>query len=161
MVVIFNLQNSHSLTLSLPTEEVFQVNGQSRPVANPPVVDFHSQPREMITFGFSFIFYYIGFLPLLEFEPLCLSAIRNFKCFSRHNSRKLRQTTCIENRENFAVHSSTWPSGAKGGWRVSSWLAISTHVKNTIFFHVCCYSFSQGQKSLYNTALYLIITFIK
>ena len=49
MVVIFNLQNSHSLTLSLPTEEVFQVNGQSRPVANPPVVDFHSQPREMIT----------------------------------------------------------------------------------------------------------------
>ena len=28
MVVIFNLQNSHLLTLSLPTEEVFQVNGQ-------------------------------------------------------------------------------------------------------------------------------------
>ena len=111
--------------------------------------------------NFRFFFYYIGFLPLLEFEPLCLSAIRNFKCFSRHNSRKLRQTTCIENRENFALHSSTWPSGAKGGWRVSSWLAISTHVKNTIFFHVCCYGFSQGQKSLYNTALYLIITFYK
>ena len=49
MVVIFNLQNSHLLTLSLPTEEVFQVNGQNRPVANPPVVDFHSQPREMLT----------------------------------------------------------------------------------------------------------------
>ena len=27
MAVIFNLQNSHLLTLSLPTEEVFQVNG--------------------------------------------------------------------------------------------------------------------------------------
>ena len=26
MVVIFDLQNSHLLTLSLPTEEVFQVN---------------------------------------------------------------------------------------------------------------------------------------
>ena len=59
MVVIFNLQNSHLLTLSLPTEEVLQVN---QPVANLPVVDFHSQPREMlaskateyVTFGFSF-----------------------------------------------------------------------------------------------------------
>ena len=28
MGVIFNSQNSHSLTLSLPTEEIFQVNGQ-------------------------------------------------------------------------------------------------------------------------------------
>ena len=49
MVVIFNLQNSHLLTLSLPTEEVFRVNGQNRPVTNLPVVDFHSQPREMLT----------------------------------------------------------------------------------------------------------------
>ena len=49
MVVIFNLQNSLLLNLSLPTEEVFQVIGQNRPVANLPVVDFHSQPREMLT----------------------------------------------------------------------------------------------------------------
>ena len=42
MVVIFNLPNSHLLTFSLPTEEVSQVNGQNRPVANLPVVDFHS-----------------------------------------------------------------------------------------------------------------------
>ena len=49
MVVIFNLQDSHLLTLSLPTEEVFQVLGQNRSVANLPVVDFHSQPREMLT----------------------------------------------------------------------------------------------------------------
>ena len=47
MVVIFNLQNSHILTLSSPTEEVFQVNGQNQPITNLPVVDFHSQPREM------------------------------------------------------------------------------------------------------------------
>ena len=46
MDVIFNLQNSYLPTLSLPTEEVFQVNGQNRPVANRPVVDFRSQPRE-------------------------------------------------------------------------------------------------------------------
>ena len=49
MVVIFNLQNSHLLTLSLLTEEVFQVNGQNQPVTNLPVVNFHSQPREMQT----------------------------------------------------------------------------------------------------------------
>ena len=49
MVVIFNLQNPHLFTLSLPTEEVFQVNSQNRSVADFPVVDFHSQPREMLT----------------------------------------------------------------------------------------------------------------
>ena len=32
-----------------PTEEIFQVNGKSWQVANLPVVDFHSQPREMVT----------------------------------------------------------------------------------------------------------------
>ena len=62
MVVIFNLQNSHLLTLSLPTEEVFQVNGQNRPVANFPVFRFsfsgkrnaNTKATEYITFGFSF-----------------------------------------------------------------------------------------------------------
>ena len=38
MVVVFNLKNSDLLALSLPTEEVFQVNSQNRPVVNPPVV---------------------------------------------------------------------------------------------------------------------------
>ena len=46
MVVIFNLQNSHLWNLSLPTDEV---NGQNRPAANLPAIDFHSQPREMLT----------------------------------------------------------------------------------------------------------------
>ena len=61
-MVIFNLQNPHWLTLSLPTEEVFQVNGQNRPVANLTIVDFHSAVRnastkatEYATFGFSFV----------------------------------------------------------------------------------------------------------
>ena len=40
MVVIFNLQNSHLFTLSLPKEDVFQVNGQNRLVANLPFADF-------------------------------------------------------------------------------------------------------------------------
>ena len=49
MVVIFNFQNSHLLSLFLSKEEVYQVNGQNWPEANLPVVDFHSQPREMPT----------------------------------------------------------------------------------------------------------------
>ena len=49
MVVIFNLQNSYLLTLSLPTEEIFQANGQNWLAANLQVVDFHSQTREMLT----------------------------------------------------------------------------------------------------------------
>ena len=84
MVVIFNLQNSNLLTLPLPTEEVFQVNGQNRPLANLPVVEFHSQPREMLTpklrsRNFRFFFQHIGFLPLLgKFEPHFPSAKRIF-----------------------------------------------------------------------------------
>ena len=61
MAVIFNLQNSHLLTLFLPTEEVFPVSGQNRQMTNLPVVDFYSQPRksntkaaEYVTFMFSF-----------------------------------------------------------------------------------------------------------
>ena len=68
MVVIINLQNSHVLTLSLPTEEVFLVNDQSRPVANLQLSIFirsrkkspntkHQTPNtkatEYVTFGFS------------------------------------------------------------------------------------------------------------
>ena len=44
MGIIYNSQNPHLLTSSLLTEEVFQVKGQNRPMANLPVVDFRSQP---------------------------------------------------------------------------------------------------------------------
>ena len=48
MVIIFNLQNYH-IHFVLPTEEVFQVNGQNRPEANLSIFDFHSQLRKMPT----------------------------------------------------------------------------------------------------------------
>ena len=47
MGVIFNLRNSYLLTLPIPTEEVFQVHSQNRPVAKLPIVDFRSQLREI------------------------------------------------------------------------------------------------------------------
>ena len=73
MVVIFSLQNSHLLTLSLPTEEVFPVEGQNRPVANLPVVsscrfsfstakNANTKATEYVTFGFSFFVYCFVFL---------------------------------------------------------------------------------------------------
>ena len=37
----------------------------------------------------------------------------------------------------------------------ADWLYQHTW-KNTIFFHVCCYGFSQGRKSFHNTAVYVI-----
>ena len=60
MVVIFNLQNSYLLTLSLPTEEVFQVNAQNWLAANLQVVDFSDEgnaktkANDHATFGFFF-----------------------------------------------------------------------------------------------------------
>ena len=102
MVVIFNLQTSHLLNLSLPTEDVSQVNGQNRRAANLPVVDFHSKPREMPTptplnSYLSVFLLCIGFLSLLgKLEPHCLSAIQIFlKCFRRHNSRSSKKVLIL------------------------------------------------------------------
>ena len=57
MVVILNLQNCHLLTLSLPTEEVFHIDGQNRPLANLPVVDFHLSRGHFFTCVVSTILY--------------------------------------------------------------------------------------------------------
>ena len=62
MVVIFNLQNSHLLTLSLPTEEVFQVNDQNWTSDKSSSCQFsfsaernaNTKATEYVTFGFSF-----------------------------------------------------------------------------------------------------------
>ena len=58
----------------LMDREVFQVNGQNRPVANLPVVDF--QAREMLTprpLNTKLSVFLSG-----KFKPHCLSAIRFF-----------------------------------------------------------------------------------
>ena len=93
----------------------------------------NTKATEYATFGFSFTI--LVFFPFQEsLNIIICQRYGFFWCLIRHNSRKLRQTPCIGNREGFAVHSSTWPSGAKGEWRVSSWLAISTHVKKYDIF---------------------------
>ena len=40
MGLIFSMQNSQLMNWSIPTEEIFQVYGKNRTVANPPTVDF-------------------------------------------------------------------------------------------------------------------------
>ena len=160
MVVIFKLQNSHLSTLSLPKEEVFQVNGQNRPVSNLPVVDFHSQlrkmptPKPLNTELSVFLFVYWFFSPSrkvwISLSVRDTDFLSVLAAIIRESSDKLPTT---ENHEAIAVLSSTWPSGAKGEWRsVADWL-YQHKWKNTIFFYACGYSFSQGPKSLYNTAV--------
>ena len=102
---------------------------------------------EYKTFGFSFSSWKSW--TLLSFSVLA--------AIIRESSDKL---PCIENREGFTVHSSSWPSGTKGERPVSSWWLYQTQVKNILFFHVSCYGFSQGWKSVYNTIIYMIITII-
>ena len=85
--------------------------------------------------NFRLFFSQFGFLYILgKFERQCLKTIRIFQYFTSQDTRKFRLTTWIENGEGFAVHLLTWPSGAKGEWRVSSWLAISNKVKKYRIF---------------------------
>ena len=78
----------------------------------------NTKATEYVTFGFSFVYWF--FFPSRKvWTSLSVSDTDFF---------------CIENCESFAIHSSPWPSGAKGEWRVSSWLAISTQVKKYDIF---------------------------
>ena len=86
------------MTWSLPTEGIFQVNDQNRPVANLPVVVFRSQPREMtlpkaeyVTFGF----YFRTLVLFLCKQSLNITVLKLrgfFSVLSSHNPKTLRQT---------------------------------------------------------------------
>ena len=155
MVVIFNLQDSHFLTLSLPTEEVFQVLGQNRPVANLPVVDFHSQSREMLTpkplNAQLSVYFFNQSLKLIVCQQYgffsVLAAIIRESSGTQLALRIVKALPFIHQPDRVAPIASNVSA--------ADWLYQYTWI-NTIFFHVCCYGFSQGRKSLYNTAVYVI-----
>ena len=144
MAVIFNLQNSQLLTLSLPTEEIFQVQSQKRSMVNLSVVDFRSQPREIqlpkpLNTKLSVFLFLVWFsFPSKKVWTALSVSDTNFfsvlEALIRENSNKQPR---IESSEGFAVNSSTWPSGAKGKWRVSSWLTISTTPEKISYFVTC------------------------
>ena len=99
---------------------------------------------EHVTFGFSFSI--LVFFPF--WESLNLTACQQYGFFSvlaaiiRESSDKQLVLRIVKALP--FIHQ-------------LDWLAISTHVKKyDIFSHVCCYGFSQGRKSLFNTAVYVI-----
>ena len=146
--IIFNIQNSQLLTWSLPTEEIFQIHGQNRPVANLPVVDFRSQPREIplpkqLNEYLSVFFLYFGFLAFClgkfesdtdfsGFESQCSKKIsRNYPGLRMVKASPfIHQPDRVERKAN-DVSAAVW--------------RYQKHVKKIwYFFHMCCYGFSQS-----------------
>ena len=99
MGIIFSIQNFQLLTWSLLTEEIFQIHGQNRPVANLPAVDFRSQSREMplskplntLSFVFLSVFGFSSFSRKV-WTSLSVSDT-DFSVFWQPQSEKFRQTT--------------------------------------------------------------------
>ena len=81
------------------------------------------------------------------------------QCFSNHNPRKFRQTTMDREEWRFChsfINLTEWRE-----MRVTCQQLIGVKVKNyRNFFDVCCYGFSQGWKSLCNTAVYVMNYFL-
>ena len=93
-----------------------------------------AKATEYVTFGFSFCI--LVLFPL--WESLNIAVCKGYEFFSVLGARIRKycdKRPWIENGEGFAIHSSTWLSGGKGEWHVSSWSAISnTHEKVQYFF---------------------------
>ena len=108
---------------------------------------------EYVTFGFSF-----SILVFLPFLSLNLTVCQRYGILSvlaaiiRESSDKQLVLRIVKTLTFIYQPDRGAP---KAGDVSADWLYQRTW-KNTIFFHVCCCSFSQGQKSLYNTAVYLI-----
>ena len=101
----------------------------------------NAKATKCATFGFPFSILDIGFLPLLgKFEPHICQWYGFFSVLAAIIRESSNKQLVIENREDFAVHSSTWPSSAKGEWRVIGYINIRGKIR--YFFHVCCYGFS-------------------
>ena len=86
-----------------------------------------------VTFGFSFRI--LVFFPFYESLNITVSKRYGFfSVFSSHNPKTSDRRPWIENGKGFDVHSSTWPSGVKGEWRVNSWLVISNMREKILCF---------------------------
>ena len=80
--------------------------------------------------NFRFFFSYIGFLHLVgKFECHCLYTNWFFSVLAAIIWEDFDKLPWIKNGEGFAVHSSAWPSGAKGEWRSAADWWYQTHVK--------------------------------
>ena len=103
-----------------------------------------TEATKYVSFGFfSFVFWFSS--PPRKVWTSLSVAIRIFQCFSSHNPRKFRQTTADWELWRLCrsfINLTEWRER-----RVMCQQLISDikHTwKNTLFFHVCCYGFSQG-----------------
>ena len=131
-------------SFSLPTEEninIFRYTPKLGLWQNFQLSILHSQPQEMpipkplnaeLSF---FLFVFRFYSPSKKFWTSLLISIQTFQCFSSHNWRKFRKRPWTENGEGFAIHSSTWYSGAK---------ASDVFAGGERFFF--CYVMSVGQR---------------
>ena len=133
MGVIFNVQNSHSSTLSLPTEEIFLVNGP-----NCPWQIFQSS---IFALSRDKCCYFRFFIPFSESLNVTVCKWYGYFSVSRHDPRKFPQTTLDWEWRRFC-RSFIWPdrvaqkasdvSAADWGYQI--------HVKKIrYFFHLFCY----------------------
>ena len=131
MDVIFNAKNSQLFTRFSPSEEILSVNGKNRPVATVFQLSIFVLSREKCHYKsywirtFRFFFLCFGFLSPLGKSERHYKRYGVFSVLGAIIRKKFDKWLWIENGEGFAVHSSIWPSGVKGEWHVSSWLAIS------------------------------------
>ena len=141
MGVIFNVQNSHSSTLSLPTEEIFLVNGP-----NCPWQIFQSS---IFALSRDKCCYFRFFIPFSESLNVTVCKWYGYFSVSRHDLRKFPQTTLDWEWRRFC-RSFIWPdrvaqkasdvSAADWGYQI--------HVKKIwYFFHLFCYDISWSWKS--------------
>ena len=161
MGVIFNIQNCQLLNWSLPTEEIFQVYGQNRPVVNLSVVGFRSQPREMPlpkplnSNSFRFFFLYFGFLPLLEKLDCHCKWYGFFSVLAAVIPKNSDKWPWIEDGEGFAVHSRNRVARNASDVSAADW-RYQTYLKKYDIISRVLHGFFQGSESLYNAVLYMI-----
>ena len=140
--------------------------GKNWPVANLPAVDVRCQwqemslpkPLNMQVLVFLFVFWFS--IPSIKWlKDTSCKQYRYFSVLTAIILENSNKWPWIGNGEGFAINLSTWANGTKSKWWVSSWLALSnTHKKISFFFHIGCYGFSKGWKSLYNTVVNMIIS---
>ena len=150
-------QNSQLLTLSF--WEKLTCGKSSRSWCSLSVArNVIAKATEYASFGFSFC--------ILVFHPfykwLKVTSCKQYRFFSVLTAIILENSNkwpWIGNGESFAIHLSTWVNGTKSKWWVSSWLTLSNTCEKIsfFFFHMGCYGFSKGWKSLYNTIVYMMI----
>ena len=132
MVVIFNLQFTDRKNLSGIRPKSASEKSSSCRFSFSAERNANTKATEYVTFGFSF-----GILVFFPFYKQLELRIVKALPFTHQPHRVAAKASDVSLAD--------WPYQ-------HTW-------KNTIFFHVFCYCFSQGRKSQYNTAVYVIYTF--